>query len=68
MSMVSGFRAPARTQDGRMKPGELEKLPAGVPGARLSYGTDPSQVGELKVPPGRGPHPLAILVHGSGAV
>jgi len=62
--MAAGLRATARAQHTLMKPGELEKLPAGAPDARLSYGTDASQVGELKVAPGRGPHPLAILVHG----
>jgi acetyl esterase/lipase len=29
-----------------------------------SYGDDPSQVGELFVPNGAGPHPVAVVVHG----
>ena len=28
------------------------------------YGTEDPQVGELRVPPGAGPHPVAVLVHG----
>src|ERR1041385_7043066 len=45
-------------------PADLLKLPL-PPGAhRIAYGTDPLQFGELRVPPGRGPHPVAILVHG----
>ena len=35
------------------------------PGAiRLSYGTDPLQFGELRLPSTKGPHPLAIVIHG----
>lgn len=35
------------------------------PGARrLTYGTDPLQFGELRVPSNQGPHPVAIVVHG----
>jgi acetyl esterase/lipase len=63
-SLVTGLRTTAQTVDGLMKPGELETLPARAPDARLAYGTEPSQIGELRVPPGRGPHPLVILVHG----
>lgn len=31
---------------------------------RLPYGTDSSQFGELSLPAGPGPHPVALLVHG----
>lgn len=31
---------------------------------RIAYGTDPSQYGELRLPPGNGPHPAVIYVHG----
>jgi acetyl esterase/lipase len=31
---------------------------------RLRYGRLPSQHAELRVPPGAGPHPLAVVVHG----
>ena len=31
---------------------------------RLSYGKDPLQFGELRLPSGKGPFPVAILVHG----
>ena len=35
------------------------------PGARrIAYGTDPLQFGELRVPATKGPHPVAIVVHG----
>jgi acetyl esterase/lipase len=34
------------------------------PARRISYGTDPLQFGELRVPSTQGPHPVAIVVHG----
>jgi acetyl esterase/lipase len=35
------------------------------PGARrIAYGSDPLQFGELRVPSTKGPHPVAIVVHG----
>lgn len=32
--------------------------------ARIHYGEDPLQFGDLRLPPGRGPHPVAIFLHG----
>ncbi len=37
---------------------------AALPPLRISYGDGPDRFGELRVPPGRGPHPVAVLVHG----
>ena len=31
---------------------------------RIAYGTGPLQFGELRLPAGRGPHPVAVIVHG----
>jgi acetyl esterase/lipase len=31
---------------------------------RQSYGSDPSQFGELHLPDGEGPHPVAVVLHG----
>jgi acetyl esterase/lipase len=39
----------------------LEARPAD---ARIAYGPGPQQFGELWLPPGPGPHPVAIVVHG----
>ena len=33
-------------------------------GERIAYGPGPLNFGELRLPPGRGPFPVAILVHG----
>ena len=47
-----------------MTPGEFQKLPMRPADHRVGYGVDPNQVGELRLPMGRGPHPVAVLVHG----
>jgi acetyl esterase/lipase len=39
-------------------------LPAGPADARVAYGSDPAQYGELRLPPGPGPHPVVVVVHG----
>ena len=46
--------------------GPLELANAPVPSGahRMTYGTDPLQFGELRLPSTKGPHPLAIVVHG----
>jgi acetyl esterase/lipase len=44
----------------------LELANAAVPpeARRIAYGSDPLQFGELRVPTSKGPHPVAIVVHG----
>lgn len=32
--------------------------------ARIPYGRDSQQFGDFRIPPGRGPHPLLIFIHG----
>src|SRR5437867_10590008 len=32
--------------------------------ARLHYGPDPLNFGDLRLPPGSGPHPVVIVIHG----
>ena len=36
------------------------------PPVTLGYGTHPDQVGDLRLPDGPGPHPVAVLIHGGG--
>lgn len=43
---------------------EVEKLPSTPPTQVESYGSDPLQFGELRVPQGKGPFPVAVIVHG----
>jgi len=45
-------------------PLDLANAPVPAGAHRIAYGTGPLQFGELRVPSTRGPHPVAIVVHG----
>ena len=45
-------------------PVDLANAPVPSDARRIPYGTDPLQFGELRLPSTKGPHPLAIVVHG----
>ena len=47
-----------------MTPVDLQALPSKQADQRIAYGADSSQFGELRIPSGPGPHPVAILIHG----
>lgn len=47
-----------------MTAADLMSLPVEAPDRVLPYGREPSQYGELRLPAGRGPHPVVVLVHG----
>jgi acetyl esterase/lipase len=51
---------PSRAED----PARLMKMPVAAPAFTLAFGNSPLQQGELRVPEGKGPFPVAILVHG----
>lgn len=59
--LVLGARA-GRAQE--LTFGDVEKLPAPAAGQRIVYGGDPLQFGELRLPKGKGPHPVAVVIHG----
>jgi acetyl esterase/lipase len=47
-----------------LRPADMGKLPRPPADYQLAYGDDPNQIGELRVPPTPGPHPVVVLVHG----
>ena len=47
-----------------MTAAELSGAPSRAPDHRITYGSHPSQYGELRVPDGSGPHPLVVFIHG----
>ncbi|MBM5810735.1 MAG: alpha/beta fold hydrolase [Gammaproteobacteria bacterium] len=59
---IASFASGAIAQD----PGPLDLANAPVPpGAqRIAWGSEPLQFGELRLPAGAGPHPVAVVVHG----
>jgi acetyl esterase/lipase len=45
-------------------PIDLANAPVPAGARRITYGTDAMQFGELRLPNSKGPHPVAIVVHG----
>src|SRR5438552_486680 len=43
---------------------DILTLPPPKADARIAYGEDPNQFGELRIPAGKGPHPVVIFIHG----
>jgi acetyl esterase/lipase len=43
---------------------DILTLPPPKADARIPYGADPNQFGDLRIPKGKGPHPVAIFIHG----
>ncbi|HWL72771.1 MAG TPA: hypothetical protein VNQ74_02725, partial [Burkholderiaceae bacterium] len=43
---------------------DVARQPVAPADHRIAYGPDAMQFGELRLPKGSGPHPLAIVVHG----
>lgn len=43
---------------------DLENLPNPEPTARVAYGEDPLQFGDLRLPSGEGRHPVVVVIHG----
>lgn len=43
---------------------EAMALPSTPADHRIAWGRDPVQFGDLRLPPGPGPHPVVVLVHG----
>lgn len=57
MFLAAAAALPAIAQD-------ILTLPAPKADARIPYGKDPLQFGDLRLPSGPGPHPLVIFIHG----
>lgn len=47
-----------------LRAGDNDTLPAKPATARVAYGPDSLQFGDLRVPEGKGPFPVAIVIHG----
>jgi acetyl esterase/lipase len=47
-----------------LRPADVDALPSKPADARIPYGPAPQQFGDLRLPSGKGPFPLAIVIHG----
>jgi len=57
-------QVPMRADDPTVAWSDIADLPLPPPGRRIAYGSDPEQFGELRLPAGAGPHPVAMVLHG----
>ncbi len=48
----------------RLGPQDVDKLPSKPADVRIAYGSDPLQFGDLRLPKGPGPFPVAVVIHG----
>ena len=62
--MIATVAVPGAAAGREMSPQDVRKLPSTPPTLVDHYGPDALQIGELRVPPGKGPFPVAIIVHG----
>ena len=47
-----------------LKPLQVNAIPASPPDGTFAYGSDANQFAELFLPQGRGPFPVAVVIHG----
>ncbi|MEO7966645.1 MAG: alpha/beta hydrolase [Gemmatimonadaceae bacterium] len=47
-----------------LRPADINALPSKPANARIAYGTDSLQFADLRLPNGKGPFPVAIVIHG----
>ncbi|TPG42653.1 alpha/beta hydrolase [Sphingomonas koreensis] len=60
--ILAGASMTAAAQN--MRPADVDKLPSSTPTVVASYGADPLQVGELRLPAGKGPFRVVEVIHG----
>ncbi len=58
-------QSPARPPAPRLlRAGDVDTLPLARASTRIAYGNDSLQFGELRLPDGPGPFPVAVVIHG----
>lgn len=63
VALSAATPATARAQQ-YLRPSDINRLPSKPADARIAYGADSLQFGELRLPNGNGPFPVAIVIHG----
>lgn len=64
VTVLLGITAATATPAQHMSPDGPNQLPSSKPTAVVSYGDDPLQFGELRLPDGDGPFPVVVVIHG----
>lgn len=64
LMLIVALAMPARSQQRFLRASDNDTLPAKPATARLAYGPDSLQFGDLRLPDGPGPFPVAVVIHG----
>ena len=64
VSVLLACGGPVGDENALMSASDVVALPQSEPDHRLSYGNDPLQFGDLRLPEGEGPFPVVIVIHG----
>ena len=64
LGYVIALIATSATSAELLKPREVDAIPASPPDRTLAYGSDVNQFGQLFLPQGHGPFPVAVVIHG----
>lgn len=64
LSAVAVLAAPSEAQRRMLRSTDIDALPSKPATARIAYGSEPEQFGDLRLPAGNGPFPVVIVVHG----
>ena len=64
VSVLLACGGPVSEENTLMSASDVVALPQSEPDHRLSYGNDPLQFGDLRLPEGEGPFPVVIVIHG----
>jgi acetyl esterase/lipase len=60
--VVLGVRLSCQTR--RLTADDIPKMSSEAPNAKFSYGEAPQQFAELRLPAGKGPFPVVVVIHG----
>ena len=64
LTLCLALSAPAGAQPRLLRASDNDTLPAKPPTARIHYGPDSLQFGDLRLPSTPGPYPVVIVIHG----
>lgn len=62
--LIAILNTPLPSQMRLLRSTDIDTLPSKPATARIAYGPEPLQFGDLRLPAGAGPFPVAIVVHG----